>query len=88
MYSDLCSEIMDKDLIAAEFKCHHECRIELIRKEKETSAQIGNPIVDFLKVTSHIDKYVLEMKQVLSMRITLGFYLIGSSDEEVLHRTT
>ena len=80
-YSDLCLDIMDKDLIAAEFKCHHECRIELIRKEMETVACKGNPIGDFMKVSSHIDKYVLEMNQVLSMRNATELYLMDSSDE-------
>ena len=64
--NDLYLEIVDKDLIAAEFKCHHECRIDLIRKEKEYTKR--SPIGDFMEVIRYIDKYVLEMNQVISMK--------------------
>ena len=52
----------------------------------ETVACKGNPIGDFMKVTSHIDKYVLEMNQVLSMRNATELYLMDSFDE-VAQRT-
>ena len=59
-YTDLYHEILDKDLIAAEFKCHEQCRKSLSRSTKEKSLnQKGNPSGHFSKVASYIDKYVL-----------------------------
>ena len=52
-------EILDKDLIAAEFKCHEEYRKNLTRSTKEKSLnQRGNPSGDFSKVANYIDKCV------------------------------
>ena len=64
--TDLYHEILDKDLIAAEFKCHEECRKNLTRSNKEMSInQRGNPSGDFSKVASYIDKFVLSMHQAV-----------------------
>ena len=56
-YKDLYHEILDKDLIAAEFNSHEECPKNLRRSTKEKSLnQKGNPSGDFSKVANYIDK--------------------------------
>ena len=74
-YKDLYHEILDKDLIAAEFKCHKERKKNITRSTKEkTLNQKGNPRGDFSKVANYIDKYVLSMNQVVGLNALMEIY--------------
>ena len=74
-------EILDKDLIAAEFKCHEECPKNLTRSTKEKSLnQKGNPSGDFSKVANYIDKYVSSMNQVVGLNALMEIYFDTDCD--------
>jgi len=74
-YSSLFTEICDKDLIAAEFKCHNRCRIELIRSEKLLPLNVNEQnIGNFKELTNYIDYHILQMNQVLCMDAALNIY--------------
>ena len=60
---DLYHEILDKDLIAAEFKYHEECKKNL-----------GNPRGDFTKVANFINKYVISVNQVVGLNALMEIY--------------
>lgn len=60
------------DLIAAEFKYHDYCRKKLMTDQRETSNR-GRPNAGFKKVIEHVDEYVVNMNQVVSMNILYDF---------------
>ena len=79
--TDLYHEILDKDLIAAKFKFHEECRKNLTRSNKEMSInQRGNPSGDFSKVASYIDKFVLSMHQAVGWNALIKIYFDKDCD--------
>ena len=74
-------EILDKDLIAAEFNSHEECPKNLRRSTKEKSLnQKGNPSGDFSKVANYIDKYVLCMNQGVRLNALMKIYFDTDCD--------
>ena len=85
-YKDLYHEIIGKDLIAAEFKCHEECRKDLTRSVREKShSQRGNPSGDFTKVTNYVDEYVLSMNQAVGLNVLMNIYF--DTDDDCLAAT-
>ena len=67
--------MLDRDLIAAEFKCHEECRRNLTRSTKENSLnKKGNSSENSKKGANYTDKYLSLMPQAVGLKALMAIY--------------
>ena len=74
-YIELWNRIIDVDLVAAEFKYHDKCHKELTRPLKDPLLSKPQQIGNFDRIVEHINKYVLDLNQVVSMQNALLIYM-------------
>ena len=73
--------MLDRDLIAAEFKCHEECRRNLTRSTKENSLnKRRNSSDNFTSVANYIHKYFSLMPQAVELNALMEIYFDNVSD--------
>ena len=80
-HRNLYREMLDRDLIAAEFKCHEEYRRNLTRSTKENYLnKKGNSSDNFTNVANYIHKYLSLMPQAVGLNALMEIYFDNVSD--------